>query len=654
MKTKFSIFLLISILLGVFWIGCQEQLTEPTQQSSLYQQSLSKYVTDPSQCEKVANLYAGQNILVGHIEVCNDETNLYVNFVITDPEWCLEETHLALATALDGIPQTKKGNPIPGQFDYYHEDLNCASSDSYEILLTDINPNWVCGDDLFVATHAVVLNLNEQNIECIDFEAYEEKEGVNTVSTSAGDVEFYMTQSLPLHGLNIGDAGTFTPPAHEGDLYPIVATPATTTPGPSTLENIVAFTIFGDYTRDDEVADPNGTGAGGNTLTDPQDLSQVPLQRHAISKFLAIVVDVSNVDYLQDLNLVSIDMDHGEEWHFQYFNNENILIYEAVLNEGNVGYGDGKAFPVDYSNPEISKVAIWGGNNNGIAERIGYAIDNICITTVEEETAWGGEEEFPGKNWATYIVYESSCPPECKVYLSESFGGSNDGSIIYTVFLEENNAVLSEEIDLTGSTDKTTWDKPHLAVHPGTGNLYLMNNGNGNHLGVWDGTTLNDLGTVADLPNPGSNNPGTVLAAFSDGGDLYVANSSTNKIYQINIAGSPAVMKSWNSGISIQGADMAFIGDDLYLWTNTGKKLYMITSLNDDGTVEKVEVGSGSAGFTGLAYGVCTDNKLLGSSNTDNKLYEIDVTNGNTTSQYTFKLNNNTYNHIYGDMASGF
>ena len=61
----------------------------------------------------------------------------------------------------------------------------------------------------------------------------------------------------------------------------------------------------------------------------------------------------------------------------------------------------------------------------------------------------------------------------------------------------------------------------------------------------------------------------------------------------------------------------------------------------------------GSHVFTGLAYGVCTDNKLIGSSNGDDRIYEIDMTSGSLGTLYPFRLGGSAYDHIYGDMASG-
>jgi hypothetical protein len=59
---------------------------------------------------------------------------------------------------------------------------------------------------------------------------------------------------------------------------------------------------------------------------------------------------------------------------------------------------------VTFSGP-VAKVAIVGDNNVGVPNRVGYAFDQICIQQAVEETAWGGQLPFPGRNWATYLTY---------------------------------------------------------------------------------------------------------------------------------------------------------------------------------------------------------------------------------------------------------
>jgi len=89
--------------------------------------------------------------VVGAVEVCNDGEVLYVTYVIEDADTCLLETHLQVATSLDGIPQTKKDNPIPGQFEFA-EKHNCVTEYTYELNLDE----WTVGTELFIAAHSVV------------------------------------------------------------------------------------------------------------------------------------------------------------------------------------------------------------------------------------------------------------------------------------------------------------------------------------------------------------------------------------------------------------------------------------------------------------------------------------------------------------------
>ena len=100
-------------------------------------------------------LVTGKNIDVGTVNVWNDADNLYVKYVITDQDWCLTETHLQVATSLAGIPQTKKGNPIPGQFEE-NDEHDCVTEVLYTYNL--VEKEWSDDTGFFIAAHAVVFN----------------------------------------------------------------------------------------------------------------------------------------------------------------------------------------------------------------------------------------------------------------------------------------------------------------------------------------------------------------------------------------------------------------------------------------------------------------------------------------------------------------
>jgi hypothetical protein len=113
----------------------------------------------------VVELYAGQNIDVGEINVWNDADYLYVKYLIDDdltPDdpsddgvpTLIYETHLHVAEFPDLIPQTKKGNPIPGQFDNKTEHNPGVTEFTYQIPLV-----WGIDTEICIAAHAVVQKL---------------------------------------------------------------------------------------------------------------------------------------------------------------------------------------------------------------------------------------------------------------------------------------------------------------------------------------------------------------------------------------------------------------------------------------------------------------------------------------------------------------
>lgn len=87
---------------------------------------------------------------VGEVHVWSDADYIYVKYVITETGWYITETHLSLHVTWVSIPQTKSGNPIPGQFEYKNEH-DYVTSYMYMI------PNeWDHGETVDIAAHAVV------------------------------------------------------------------------------------------------------------------------------------------------------------------------------------------------------------------------------------------------------------------------------------------------------------------------------------------------------------------------------------------------------------------------------------------------------------------------------------------------------------------
>ncbi|HZF11040.1 MAG TPA: hypothetical protein VFE33_19800 [Thermoanaerobaculia bacterium] len=96
-------------------------------------------------------LFAGQTLDAGTVTVSNDAVNIYVTYTTNDP-WVLNDAHLALASSLDGIPQTHRGNPIPGHFAYSVVFDPEVTSYTFTIPRGSFAP----GQTVYIAAHAIV------------------------------------------------------------------------------------------------------------------------------------------------------------------------------------------------------------------------------------------------------------------------------------------------------------------------------------------------------------------------------------------------------------------------------------------------------------------------------------------------------------------
>ncbi len=95
---------------------------------------------------------------VGDILIWNTTEYIYVKYSLIEG-WSLTESHLHLASSIEEIPQTKKGNPIPGQFDYKNEH-DYVSEFEYQIPFS-----WSLGDQIYIAAHGEVIFIDSNSIE---------------------------------------------------------------------------------------------------------------------------------------------------------------------------------------------------------------------------------------------------------------------------------------------------------------------------------------------------------------------------------------------------------------------------------------------------------------------------------------------------------
>jgi hypothetical protein len=110
----------------------------------------------PLPCEdKATDLIAGKNSDVGDVYVCEDWPTMTVTYDVSGTSWCLTETKLHVAASADGIPQTKKGNPKPGRFDY-RGNHSCDQTANFEIDLPSIGVDLDVDPTVAIAAQAVV------------------------------------------------------------------------------------------------------------------------------------------------------------------------------------------------------------------------------------------------------------------------------------------------------------------------------------------------------------------------------------------------------------------------------------------------------------------------------------------------------------------
>ena len=100
------------------------------------------------------NLLAGQSADVGDVTVQSDGTR--VRLLTRTDGACIAGLHAAVAGSPQLIPQTKRGNAIPGRFPIAREYTPCTTEAEVFVPLSGI-PGYVPGQPIYVAVHADVV-----------------------------------------------------------------------------------------------------------------------------------------------------------------------------------------------------------------------------------------------------------------------------------------------------------------------------------------------------------------------------------------------------------------------------------------------------------------------------------------------------------------
>jgi hypothetical protein len=304
---------------------------------------------------------------VGDVKIWNDETNLYVEYVITGT-WYLTQTHLHVALSMQDIPQTKKGNPIPGQFDYssIHELTDYVQSKLYTIDLAEAG--FSSDDNLVIAAHAVVYNTAETEGELVV------NGGFETPIVTASQ------------GWDIFDSGTtglgWTVEWYGGST----SYGGQTRPEPAHLElhRGVNSWLPNDGYQHAEL-DTDWDGPGGGLSGEPASVN--------IYQDLPTSGGYCNVKYSWSPRPA-----HSDNQLAVYWGGTQIGTHSGS-GGSNTMWTDESYILTSTENDRLEFI------ETATPDSLGMFLDSVSVECFRKETAWGDGEDFPGNNWGMYIAY---------------------------------------------------------------------------------------------------------------------------------------------------------------------------------------------------------------------------------------------------------
>ena len=392
---KYYFLIIVALIFALVLTGCS--LLSNIGQAPATGQSGITYLTKGG--SSTINLLAGQNIDVGEVQVYNDDTYLYIKYIIDEPGWYLTETHLHVACSEEDIPQNKTGNPTPGKF-MHNEEYNLLDYKTVvildPILLESIGCNKSDEDPaIVIAAHAVVCKLSEVKSFTLVSDTETECAGFTNIDPSVN----------PLNPLNY--KGTWNPAVDLSSPLPGTWYSENTSPFigafwissanlPEGLDSDDQYRLFRDMFE---------IPAGAVNR-------QGKLWMSADNDAIAYLDDATNV--VGEIENVYTNSPSGNVTPFSVAH-----YYEFVPGEG--------------LNTLYFVVRNWaweGGNPTGLLYRLDYNYQLL-----ECESAWGDGDRFVDKgNWATYFSYD--------VLLETITVNSNGYKICSSVSLQEDKEYI--------------------------------------------------------------------------------------------------------------------------------------------------------------------------------------------------------------------
>jgi hypothetical protein len=357
---------------------------------------------------------ASSAVDVGDVLVWNGAGNLYVKYVIDDPDWCITQTHLDVATLLSLIPQ-KNGNPIPGHFDY--ADMHdCVTEYTYTVPLN----GWTVDTALFIAAHAVVWDKTSETSTTVFSSTNTDITEVNGTPVTAKAVSANEPFSYPT-------CAAYTPDDTNKSVWDNGIGSAFNTfaaaPAADWIWNVLnpEHPILGDWVKFQETFSVPGLPVGGTLYITADNGYKAMLNGTDVGSaqlgpgFPGTLRETVSTPPPQqgDWGVASQGWQSVEAYSLSgLVSGENSLMITAtneyMWNDG--GYSGPDYYYGNWNPPGGSVNADpspgTGIGGDGICRNPGGLIFKATMDYyARSETAWGAGSNFSGRNWATYISY---------------------------------------------------------------------------------------------------------------------------------------------------------------------------------------------------------------------------------------------------------
>ena len=370
-------------------------------------------------------LFAGQTWEIGNVSVKTSASGICVKFVLTDAAaiadgWLITEAHVAVAGEAAGIPQTKTGNPIPGQFP-----INVTIDPG--VTETD----WYCldyagtpGAPLVIAAHAEVSKIQAgySVSDCL-------------VSGEGTDDVLLLAENPLNPGYPVGYTAPFQ--TYSG------------TPTPSVLAwTHSAWAPYGIV---------GAEWISSASLAEDPDNNTWRLFTRSFD-FPAAATNISGTMW--------VNCDNAEDVYLngQFVGNGTpAVVYSGSPPSGPAHGWSSVEGPWDVSSKLVAgSNALWtmtrnygwsGGvfaNPTALIYKLCYQYD-VPPVVLATETAWGGESLFPGKNWATYFHYMPQVVCDYGSYLLEFYAASSYPAAPAQLEVQINGVVVPPTLEATST-----------------------------------------------------------------------------------------------------------------------------------------------------------------------------------------------------------